>query len=91
MRTFAGVILPTIFQLIGFAIVVLISTGNGSFVGLAALSGAVIFVPAVLVTNILRGRLKPPIPAGRFVLGSFFFALIVPILLVILRVTEGGL
>jgi len=91
MRVVLGVIVPLLVQLLGFGLVILVSRGGGSFVGLLALSAGVLAVPAVTLMNWARTRHDPPIPLLRLVAVAMLLALVVPILLLLLRVAEPHL
>ncbi len=88
MRVVIGVLVPVLCQLVAFALVILASRGNGSFVGLLALSAAVVAIPGAALVNFSRVCKVPPIPTRRLVASNIGIALIVPALLGAFRVIE---
>lgn len=88
MRVVIGVLVPALCQLVGFALVILTSRGNGSFVGLLALSAAVVAIPGAAIVNFGRARKLPPIATNRLIASNMVIALIVPALLGVFRQIE---
>ncbi len=88
MRFLWGVVVPAVCQLMGFWLVILASRGNGSFVGLLALSAAVVAVPGAALINFARARNVPSISTTRLLVVNLGVALIVPILLGVFRLVE---
>ncbi len=88
MRFVIPVFLPFLLQILGFVLVIAVSRGGGSFVGLLALSAAVITVPIVTLLNWIRAYQKPLLPIARLMGRALLLALIFPVLLLILRVVE---
>jgi hypothetical protein len=91
MRLLLSVLLPLAVQLLGFALVIMVSRGNGSFVGLLALSLAVLAVPLTTLVNWTRSRRVPPASVGRLLVTGLLFALTWPLLLLLLRAIEPSL
>jgi hypothetical protein len=91
MRFFAAVVLPLAVQLLGFLIVIKLSRGSGSFVGLLAVGLAVLAVPLTTLVNWSRARRLPPSPAARLLATGLAFALTWPLLLLLLRAIEPSI
>jgi hypothetical protein len=91
MHILLGIVLPLLVQLLGFGLVILVSQGGGSFVGLLALSAGVLAVPMVTLLNWARTRHDPPIPLLRLAAVAMLLALVVPVFLLLLRVVEPHL
>jgi hypothetical protein len=91
MRLLLSVLLPLAVQLAGFALVFVASRGSGSFVGLLALGLAVLAVPLTTVVNWSRSRRQPPTPVARLLVTGLLFALVWPLLLLLLRAVEPSI
>lgn len=91
MRLLLSVILPLIVQLAGFGLVIAVSRGSGSFVGLLALGLAVLAVPLTTLVTWTRFRRVPSAPASRLLITGLMFALTWPLLLALLRAIEPAL
>jgi hypothetical protein len=91
MRLVLSVFIPLAVQLLGFLIVVLLSRGQGSFVGLLALGLAVLAVPLTTLVNWTRSQRLPPTAQGRLLVTGLMFALVWPLLLLLLRAVEPSL
>ena len=91
MRLLLSVLLPLLAQLLGFAFVIAVSRGGGSFVGLLALGLAVLAVPLTTLVNWSRFRRVPAAPAGRLLVTGLLFALTWPLLLALLRAIEPSI
>ena len=91
MRLLLTVVLPLAVQLLGFLAVIMVSRGNGSFVGLLALGLAVLAVPLTTLVNWTRSRRLPPTASGRLLVTGLLFALVWPLLLLLLRAIEPSL
>lgn len=91
MRLLLTVLLPLGVQLLGFGLVMAVSLGGGSFVGLLALGLAVLAVPLTTLVNWSRFRRVPAAPAGRLMVTGLLFALCWPMLLALLRAIEPSL
>ncbi len=89
MRYARAVIFPLVVQLLAFVGVMYVSLGDGSFVGLGALSGIVGVAPVTTLINWLHAYWKPPAPMFRLLATSYFICLIVPALLLWLRAIEA--
>ena len=86
MLFFFAVLLPLLFQLLFTLIVIMLTQGGGSFVGLGAMLGALIAIPATLIINWTRIR-RQPRPAGLQVLsGTLLSTAVWPLLLIALAV-----
>jgi hypothetical protein len=88
MRFFIPVFLPFLLQVLGFVLVIAVSRGGGSFVGLLALSAAAVTVPIVTLLNWIRAYQKPLLPIIQLMGRALLLALIFPVLLLILRIAE---
>lgn len=91
MRLVLSVFLPLAVQVLGFLGVILLSRGGGSFVGLLALGLAVLAVPLTTLVNWTRCQRLPPAAQGRLLLTGLMFALVWPLLLLVLRAVEPAL
>jgi hypothetical protein len=91
MRLLLSVLLPLAVQLLGFTLVLAVSSGSGSFVGLLALGLAVLAVPLTTLVNWTRARRVPPSPLSRLAVTGLLFALTWPVLLLLLRAAEPSL
>ena len=69
MLFFFAVLLPLLFQLLSTLVVIMLTQGGGSFVGLGAMLGALIGIPATLIVNWTRNR-RQPRPTGLRLLGD---------------------
>ncbi len=91
MRLMLSVLLPLLVQLFGFGLVMIVSRGGGSFVGLLALGLAVLAVPLTTLVNWTRFRRVPAVPAGRLLITGLLFALTWPLLLALLHALEPSI
>lgn len=88
MRLVLSVFLPLAVQLLGFGLVILLSRGQGSFVGLLALALAVLAVPLTTLVNWTRSQRVPPPGQARLLVTGLLFAVVWPLLLLLLRAVE---
>ena len=89
MRAFNTVILPQLIQLLGYGVVMYFSYGNGSFVGLGALSAIVAVIPVTTAISLVLYFRKPPIGTATLMVVGTLIGLVVPALLLTLRYIEA--
>lgn len=75
--------IPLLFQLTGFGIVLVASSGHGSFVGLGAMLLGIFVVPLLIVLGVLAARSRRPWPGP--MLALLLFGTLPPLGLLVLE------
>jgi len=91
MRILAAVALPLLLQLSGFALVILLPSAGGSFVGLLAMVLALLVIPGTTMVTWVRARRMPPMSMLRLMVTALLLAASVPLLLLLFRALESRL
>lgn len=84
MRFTVAVVVPFLAQLLFVFVIIAITRGKGSFVGLWAMLLSLLALPLTALVNWLRTRRKPPLPAFEHASRTFLTTLVFPLLILIL-------
>jgi hypothetical protein len=84
MRFTLAVVVPFLAQLLFVFVIIAVTQGKGSFVGLWAMLLAMLALPLTALINWLRTRRKPPLPAFEHASRNFLTTLAFPVLILIL-------
>lgn len=84
MAYLLGLVLPVAVQLLIILIVIVMNTGNGSWVGLGVYLLGIFVVPATALANFFYIRAHRQLALFQLTTRCFMLAMIVPVLVVIL-------
>jgi len=81
VRYIIGVLIPLLFQSLFVFVVIEMNTGNGSWVGLAALILGVFAIPMTCLTNFFYIKARKEASTFSVIAPCFAIALIVPVII----------
>lgn len=79
MRYVYCVLIPLLLQVLTVYIIIVMNTGNGSFVGLGAFLLAMPIIPITAIVNAVRTNQKKDIATPKLFLQSLMFSVAIPI------------
>jgi len=86
VRYIIGVLIPVLLQSLFVFVVIEMNTGNGSWLGLAALILGLFAIPMTCLTNIFYIRARKDVATLSVIVPCFAIALIVPVILLFLLI-----
>lgn len=82
MRYIYCVVIPLLLQVLAVYIIILMNTGNGSFLGLAAFLFAMPIIPITAIVNAVRTNQKKDLKTAKLFLQSLMFGIGIPVVII---------
>jgi len=82
MRYIYCVVIPLLLQILTVYIIIVMNTGNGSFVGLAAFLFAMPIIPITAIVNVVRTNQNKDMKTAQLFLQSILSSIIIPLIII---------
>ena len=82
MRYVYCVLVPLLLQVLTVYIIIVMNTGNGSFLGLAAFLLAMPIIPITAIVNAVRTNQKNDMKTTKLFLQSLIFSVVIPAVII---------